>query len=406
MKLSPFGHRPYATPMTEHVQPTATLSDRLERMVPSATIAMSQRAREMRESGLDVIALSAGEPDMPVPSHIAEATVHALAEGQTGYTRVDGTTHLKQAIVRKFARDNGLDFTTAQINVSPGGKAVIANAFAATLSPGDEVIVPTPAWVSYTEMVKLFDGTPVRVPGGSDFKITPEALSEAITPRTRWLLINSPGNPSGAVYTAAELRALGKVLLSHPQVMVLSDDIYEHVRFVDDFATLAAAVPELGLRTLTMNGLSKAYSMTGFRIGYAGGPKWLIDAMRKVMGQTTSCASSLSQAAGVAALDGPQDCLDERRATYRARRDRVVARLNTLPGVSCAVPDGAFYAFFRVGGDDVRWCERALTEAHVALVPGSAFHAPGHVRLSYASGLDVLDTALDRLEAWLLRERD
>ena len=377
------------------------LSDRIQRVAPSATIAMSRRARQMREADIDVIALSAGEPDFATPDHICEAAIEAMAQGETSYTNVDGTTEFKTAIQAKFARDNGLDYSIDQINVSPGGKAVIANAFAATLSPGDEVIVPTPCWVSYPEMVKLFDATPVMV-AGSPFKITAESLKTAITPRTKWLLLNSPGNPTGTVYSEQELSSLADVLRRHPHVMVLSDDIYEPIRFGLPFATIAAVAPDLKERVLTLNGLSKAYAMTGWRIGYAGGPKWLIDAMRKVMGQTTSCASSLSQAAGVAALNGPQGFLDGWVDTYRERRDLVVEGLNRLPGVACDAPDGAFYIFAKLDTpDDVGWCERVLDDAHVALVPGSAFQSPGHFRLSYATSTVDLERALERLRKTL-----
>ena len=377
------------------------LSERIQRVASSATIAMSRRARRMREIGIDVIALSAGEPDFATPDHICEAAIDAMARGETGYTNVDGTTEFKAAIQAKFARDNGLDYTLEEINVSPGGKAVIANAFAATLSQGDEVIVPTPCWVSYPEMVKLFDAVPVMVKG-SPFKITAESLEAAITPRTKWLLLNSPANPTGAVYSENELSSLAGVLRNHPHVMVLSDDIYEPIRFGVPFATIAAVAPDLKERVLTMNGLSKAYAMTGWRIGYAGGPKWLIDAMRKVMGQTTSCASSLSQAAGVAALNGLQGFLEDWVSTYRIRRDLVVGGLNALPGIQCDAPEGAFYVFASVDTpDDAAWCERMLDEAHVALVPGSAFHAPGHFRLSYATSTEALELALARLRGAL-----
>ena len=377
------------------------LSDRLNRVAPSATIAMSKAARDMAATGIDVISLAAGQPDFATPDHICEAAIAAMARGETGYTNPDGTARLKQAIALKFRRDNGLDFKPEEISVAPGGKAVIANAFMATLSAGDEVIVPTPCWVSYPEMVKLFDGTPVMVAGNAAFKITPEALAEVITPATRWLLLNSPGNPTGAVYSAAELLALGEVLRKHPQVLILSDDIYEPIIFDAKFATLAAVCPDLAPRVLTMNGVSKAYAMTGWRLGYAGGPEWLINAMRKVIGQTTSCASSITQAASVAALEGPQGFLKDWVATYRARRDFVVSRLNAMPGVSCQTPDGAFYVFAKLDtDDDAAWCERALKEAHVAMVPGSAFHAPGHVRLSYATSMERLSEAMDRLDAF------
>jgi len=386
---------------------SSDLSQRIQRVAPSATIGMSMAARALSESGIDVISLAAGQPDFAPPQHILDAVTRAMNAGQTGYTQVDGTTELREAIRNKFLRDNNLDYSLSEINVSPGGKAVIANAFAATLSPGDEAIVPTPAWVSYTEMVKLFDGVPVTVRAGPDFKISPEQLDAAITPRTRWLLINSPGNPTGAVYSRDELAALGEVLLRHDHVMILSDDIYEHICFGVPFATMADIVPALKSRTLTMNGVSKAYAMTGFRIGYAGGPEWLIRAMRKVAGQTTSCPASISQAGAVAALNGPQHFLDEWRETYRIRRDAVLARLNTMSGISADVSDGAFYIFAAVETtDDVSWCERMLNGAHIAMVPGSAFHAPvvngqGFVRLSYADSLDRLKTAMDRLEAAL-----
>ena len=377
------------------------ISSRLSRVAPSATIAMSRAAREMTASGIDVISLAAGQPDFNTPDFICEVAIAAMARGETGYTNPDGTAELKAAIARKFVRDSGLRYTESQISVAPGGKAVIANALMATLSAGDEVIIPTPCWVSYPEMVKLFDGTPVMVAGGPDFKITPAQLEAAITPRTRWLFLNSPSNPTGAVYSASELEALGEVLLAHEHVLVLSDDLYEPIVFGVRFATLAAEVPALKERILTLNGVSKAYAMTGWRVGYGAGPEWLIEAMRKVIGQTTSCASSISQAAAIAALDGPQDYLGDWVKTYRARRDFVVRRLNAVRGVSCGVPEGAFYVFASLDApDDDAWCEAALREAHVAMVPGSAFHAPGHVRLSYATSMERLSEAMDRLETW------
>ena len=381
------------------------LSSRIRSVTPSATMAMTQAARELRVSGRDVISLSSGEPDFATPAHIIAATEAAMADGHTGYTAVDGIPELKAAVCAKFARDNGLDVTPAQINVSPGGKAVIWNALAVTCGPGDEVVVPTPCWVSYPDMVRLTGATPVLVPGGADFKITPEDLARAITPRTRWLMLNSPSNPTGAVYSAAELEALAEVLRAHPGVMVLSDDIYEALVYGDArFATMASVAPDLAPRCLTMNGVSKAYAMTGFRIGYAAGPEWLIGAMRKFMGQTTSNPTSISQWAAVAALEGPQDFLDEWRAEYRARGRAMVDALNAA-GLSCALPDGAFYVFAR--------CERAmetkgfrsdadfamalLKEAGVATVPGSAFGAPGHLRLSYAASMGEIETACERI---------
>ncbi|MGB6231285.1 MAG: pyridoxal phosphate-dependent aminotransferase, partial [Litorimonas sp.] len=323
------------------------LSDRIKRVAPSATMAMTQAARELRAQGRDVISLSVGEPDFAVPTHIVAAAERAMAEGHTGYTAADGIAELKDAIRAKFARENGLSFARAQINVSPGGKAVLWTVLAVTVSAGDEVIVPTPCWVSYPEMVTLAGATPVLLPGAEDFKITPDALAGAITPRTRWLMLNSPGNPTGAVYSAAELEALAQVLRGHPNVMVLSDDIYEALVFGEArFATMASVAPDLAERCVTMNGVSKAYAMTGFRIGYAGGPEWLIEAMRKFIGQTTSCPAAPSQWAAVAALDGPQDFLDGWRETYRARAKVMVRELNAA-GLPCALPDGAFYVLTR-----------------------------------------------------------
>lgn len=370
-------------------------------------MAITQSAREMRAAGRDVISLSAGEPDFETPEHIRLAATEAMNSGATRYTAVDGIPDLKEAIIQKFQRDNGLTYTADQINVSPGGKPVIFNALAVTVGPGDEVIIPAPCWVSYPDMVKLCGGTPIVVPcrASTGFKITPDALAAAISPRTKWLMLNSPSNPTGAAYTANELRALADVLRTHPQVMILCDDIYEHLVYDDfSFATMAQVAPDLFDRTLTMNGVSKAYAMTGWRIGYAGGPNWLITAMRKYMGQTTSNSASVSQWAAVAALNGDQSFLDGWRATYAARRDRVVARLNTIPGVSCLIPPGAFYAFADISDvttDDTGLALRLLENTGVATVPGSAFYAPGHIRLSYAASMSELDSAMDRLSGFL-----
>ncbi|WP_189584916.1 pyridoxal phosphate-dependent aminotransferase [Litorimonas cladophorae] len=383
------------------------LSDRITRIGTSATMAITQTARDMRANGRDVISLSAGEPDFDTPKHIRDAAVAAMAAGATRYTAVDGISELKSAIISKFERDNDLKFTPEQINVSPGGKPVIFNALAVTIGAGDEVIVPAPCWVSYPDMVKLCGGTPVVVSCGAEtaFRLTSEALEAAITPRTKWLMLNSPSNPTGAAYTADELRALAEVLRAHPHVMVLSDDIYEHLVYDDfEFATFAQVAPDLADRTLTMNGVSKAYAMTGWRIGYAGGPDWLISAMRKYMGQTTSNPASISQWAAVAALNGPQAFLNDWRSTYVQRRDRVVSRLNAMHGVTCLTPPGAFYAFGDVSEltqDDADFALRLLEETGVATVPGSAFHAPGHIRISYAAAIEELDGALDRLEVFL-----
>ena len=383
------------------------LSDRITRIGASATMAITQTARDMRAAGRDVISLSAGEPDFETPEPIRIAATEAMNSGATRYTSVDGIPELKAAIIQKFNRDNHLSFSSAQINVSPGGKPVVFNAFAVTVGPGDEVIIPAPCWVSYPDMVKLCGGTPIIVPcgAGTGFKLTAEALSEAITPRTKWLMLNSPSNPTGAAYTSDELRALAGVLRAHPHIMIMSDDIYEHLVYDDfTFATLAYVAPDLFDRILTMNGVSKAYAMTGWRIGYAGGPEWLISAIRKYMGQTTSNPTSVSQWAAVAALNGDQSFMDSWRETYAARRDNVVGRLNAMPGVSCLVPPGAFYAFADISAvtdDDAGFALQLLEETGVATVPGSAFHAPGHIRLSYAASMSDLDAAMDRLGGFL-----
>ena len=378
------------------------MSDRLREVRPSATVAMSTRARELRRAGRDVVALSAGQPDFPTPAHVCEAAIDAMARGETGYTNLTGTPELKSAIAESFRRESGLVFGEEEIIVSPGGKSVIAAAWLASLSPGDEVVVPTPCWTSYPDMVRLCGGVPVPVAGGADFKMGPEALERAITGRTRWVVLNSPGNPTGAVYSAGELEALAEVLRRHPHVWVLSDDIYSAVTFGVPFATLAAVAPDLRDRVLVVNGVSKSYSMTGWRVGWGAGPEALVRLMATVQGQTTTCAPSVSQAASVAALLGPQGYLRDWRRSYRRRRDLVVEGLNALPGIACPVPEGAFYAFFRLPGgvDDVAWCGRLLEERGVALVPGAAFQAPGHVRLSYAAGEGELREALSRMEGF------
>jgi len=394
--------RAYAYLMTD-----SRLSDRITRIGASATMTITQTARDMRAAGRNVISLSAGEPDFETPEPIRRAASEALNGGATRYTAVDGITELKEAIIQKFKRDNHLSYTPAQINVSPGGKPVIFNALAVTVGGGDEVIIPAPCWVSYPDMVKLCGGTPIVVLCGAQtgFKLTAEALAAAITPRTKWLMLNSPSNPTGAAYKSDELRALADVLRAHPQIMVLSDDIYEHLVYDDfTFATLADVAPDLFDRILTMNGVSKAYAMTGWRIGYAGGPEWLISAMRKYMGQTTSNPASVSQWAAVAALNGDQSFMEGWRATYAARRDNVVSRLNAMPGVSCLIPPGAFYAFADISAvtdDDASFALRLLEETGVASVPGSAFYAPGHIRLSYAASMPELNAAMDRLDGFL-----
>jgi len=391
-----------------------SISQNLSRVAPSATMAVTQAAREMKAAGIDVIGLGAGEPDFDTPDHIKQAAIEAINQGKTNYTNVDGIPELKAAIVDKFKRDNGLSYTASQINVSPGGKPVIFNAFMATLNAGDEVIVPAPCWVSYPEMVKLCGGKPVIVPCdmASGFKLTAQQLEAAITPQTRWLILNSPSNPTGAAYSAANLKALAAVLLRHPQVMILTDDMYEHLVYDGfAFATIAQVEPALYDRTLTMNGLSKAYAMTGWRIGYAGGPEWLIKAMAKVMSQSTSNPSSISQWAGVTALNGPHDFIAERNKAFVSRRNAVVAGLNQADGLKCATPDGAFYVYpdctdlmgkMTSGGQklesDTDFATALLKESHVAVVPGGAFHGSPNFRISYATTRQQLNEACARIQ--------
>ena len=385
------------------------VSENLGRVSPSATMAVTQKARELKAAGIDVIGLGAGEPDFDTPEHIKKAAIKAIEEGETNYTNVDGIPELKAAIIGKFKRDNDLDYSLSQINVSPGGKPVIFNAFLATLNPGDEVIIPAPCWVSYPEMTKLCGGTPIVVPCDMDsgFKITAEQLEATITPKTKWLMLNSPSNPTGAAYSRSDLNALSDVLLRHPHVMILTDDIYEHLVYDGfEFATIAQVEPRLFENTLTMNGLSKAYAMTGWRLGYAGGPEWLIKAMAKVMSQTTSNPSSISQWAGVAALNGPHDFIEERNNAFTERRNLIVDAMNQAKGLKCAVPDGAFYVYPECRGiigksskggtkieTDSDFAKALLEEAHVAVVPGSAFHGAPHFRISYATSLTQLKEA-------------
>ncbi len=392
------------------------ISERLQAVQPSATMVITQQAREMKSNGHDVIGLSVGEPDFDTPEHIRQAAYDAIQAGHTRYTAVDGVPELKAAICEKFLRDNALSFDPSEITVAPGGKAILFNALVATLDPGDEVIIPAPCWVSYPEMVRLLGGQPVIVscPLDDAYKLNPETLEKAITPKTRWLMLNSPSNPTGMVYTADELKALGEVLLHHPQVMVLCDDIYEVLCYDGTpFVTMAEAVPELKNRVLTMNGVSKAYAMTGWRIGYAGGPAWLIRAMAKVMTQSTSNACSISQQATLSALSGDQAFLHDWRQVFQKRRDYVLGRLQAIRGLSCVKPDGAFYLFVqcqdwldRMGRSktalqsDVDLAQRLLQQAEVAIVPGSAFHSPGHFRVSFATDIETLQRACDRIETF------
>ena len=377
-------------------------------MGASATMAMTQMARDLRASGRDVISLSMGQSNFDTPSHICEAAAKAMAQGKTRYTAVDGIPELKAAISAKFKRDNNLEYKPSEINVSPGGKAVLFNALAVTVGAGDEVIIPSPCWVSYPDMVRLCGGRPVIVPCSAQqgFKITPSQLSDAITPATKWVMLNSPSNPTGAVYSADELRALASVLRGHPHVLVLCDDIYEHLIFDGaKFSTMAQIAPDLKPRVLTMNGVSKGYAMTGWRIGYAGGPEWLIKAMAKYMGQTTSNPSSISQWASVAALDGPQGFIKDWRADYQSRRDYVMGRIAQIDGLSCDVPPGAFYVFVDCKAHlknktDTQLAIDILQDTGVASVAGSAFHMEGFLRLSYGVAQSELETAFDRLEIY------
>jgi aspartate aminotransferase len=393
---------------------SAFQSQALARVKPSATLAVTAQARKLKREGRDIIGLGAGEPDFDTPDNVKEAAIAAIRRGETKYTDVDGLPELKAAIVAKFARENGLTYGADQIHVAPGGKAVLFNALIATLSPGDEVIVPAPYWVSYPDMVLLAGGEPVEVVGAEadGFKLRPDVLEAAITPRTRWLILNSPSNPTGAAYTRAELQALAEVLRRHPQVWVLTDDMYEHLIYGDfAYVTLAQAAPDLYERTLTVNGVSKAYAMTGWRIGYAGGPKPLIDLMRKVAGQTTSNPSSISQWAAVEALNGPQDFIAERARAFQSRRDLVVSMLNQAPGVRCATPEGAFYVYPSIAGligkrtdagvvidSDETFTAQLLDAEGVAVVQGAAFGLSPYFRISYATSAAVLEEGCRRIQ--------
>lgn len=389
------------------------LSATLARVKPSPTIAVSQLARELEAQGRDIISLGAGEPDFDTPDHIKAAAKDAIDAGHTKYTSPDGILELKEAISKKFMRDNGLHYGTEQISVSTGGKQVLYNALMATLNPGDEVIIPAPYWVSYPDMVRLAGGTPVIVETGieTEFKMSADMLEAAITPQTKWLIFNSPSNPTGAGYGPDELRALTDVLLRHPDVWVMSDDMYEHIRFGEfQFCTPAEVEPALYERTLTVNGVSKAYAMTGWRIGYAGGPEPLISAMRKLQSQSTTNPCSISQWAAVAALDGPQNFLVEQSELFRKRRDLVVSALNAIGGIECPEPDGAFYVFPSIKAligkrsaqgtlieTDEDFATALLQETGVAVVFGAAFGASPNFRISYATSEDILSEACARI---------
>ena len=386
----------------------------LSRVKPSATLAADQKARDLRAQGRDVIGLAAGEPDFDTPDNIKEAAIKAIRDGKTKYTNVDGIPELKEAICAKFERENGLSYKPSQVNVSPGGKPVIYNAMVATLNPGDEVIIPTPYWVSYPDMVLLAGGEPkfVQTSAETGFKVQAADLEAAITPRTRWVILNSPSNPSGAAYTKAELRAVADVLLRHPQVWILTDDMYEHLVFDDfEFWTIAQVEPALYDRTLTMNGVSKAYAMTGWRIGYAAGPEALINLMRKVESQTTSNPCSISQYAAVEALNGTQAFIKPNQKLFQGRRDLVVSMLNQATGIKCPTPEGAFYVYpscegligktapsGKVIASDADFANELLETEGVAVVHGAAFGLSPFFRISYATANSVLEDACGRIQ--------
>ena len=391
----------------------AFLSSTLDRVKPSPTISVSNRAAALKAQGADVISLGAGEPDFDTPLHIKSAAIDAINGGQTKYTQVDGISPLKTAICEKFKRDNALSFDPEQISVGTGGKQVLYNALMATLNPGDEVIIPAPYWVSYPDMVLLAGGTPVIVPCGLDtgFRMTPDQLAAAITPRTKWLIFNSPSNPTGAGYTSRHLADLTDVLRRHPHVWILTDDMYEHLVYgAFSFSTPAQVAPDLASRTLTLNGVSKAYCMTGWRIGYAGGPEPLIRAMRKIQSQSTSNPCSISQWAALAALNGPHDFIAVHNTAFARRRDLVVSALNRIEGIDCPVPDGAFYVYPSIAGlmgktsrngaridSDEAFCTALLDETGVAVVFGAAFGLSPHFRISYATSDAILTEACARI---------
>ncbi len=392
------------------------LAERVKRVKPSPTMAVTARAAEMRAAGHDIIGLGAGEPDFDTPQHISEAAIEAIRAGETRYTAVDGSPAFKQAIVDKFARENGLKYEANQILVSSGAKQSLYNLFSAILNRGDEVVIPAPYWVSYPDMALLADGEPMFITADQSqrFKITPQQLEAAITPRTRAVVLNSPSNPTGSAYSKAELQALGAVLSRHPDVLIVSDDIYEHILWTDEpFCNIVMACPELTDRTIVVNGVSKAYAMTGWRIGYAAGPANVIAAMKKIQSQSTSNASSISQAASVAALNGDQGVIEPMVKAFRERHDYVVSRLNAMRGVSCIEGDGTFYAFPDMSqaianiegvADDLALAEYLIEKAGVALVPGTAFGLPGHARISYATSMENLEKAMDRIEGVFGRE--
>ena len=385
------------------------LSNRVLSIKPSPTLAVTNKAAELKAAGKDIIGLGAGEPDFDTPEHVKAAAVEAIAQGKTKYTAVDGTPGLKKAIIAKFKRDQGLDYAPNQILVSCGGKQSFFNMSLALLNAGDEVIIPAPYWVSYPDMVIIAEGTPVIVecPQSQGYKITAAQLEAAITPKTRLLVLNSPSNPTGMVYTKAELLALVDVLRKHPQILIATDDMYEHIIWTSEkYENIATVAPDMYDRTIVLNGVSKAYAMTGWRIGYAAGPAKLINAMKNVQSQSTSNPTSISQAAAEAALNGPQDVLVPMVKAFKERHDYVVETLNKIDGISCSAADGAFYAFANVEGaiaklgleNDLAFSEHLLNTVGVAVVPGSAFGLDGHMRISYATAPSVLEDALNRIK--------
>ncbi|WP_455366572.1 pyridoxal phosphate-dependent aminotransferase [Kaarinaea lacus] len=389
------------------------LSQRVQRIKPSPTLAITARAKELKAAGKDIIGLGAGEPDFDTPEHIKEAAIDAINRGFTKYTAVDGIPELKQAIIDKFKRENALDYEPNQILVSCGGKHSFYNLVEALISPGDEVVIPAPYWVSYPDMVLLANGEPVIIKSGLNqkFKITPQQLEASITPNTRLLVLNSPSNPTGAMYTVEELKALGEVIRQHPNMVVITDDIYEHILLNDQpFANILNACPDLYERCVVLNGVSKAYSMTGWRIGYTAGPEWLIQAMKKIQSQSTSNPTSISQVAAQVALSGDQSCIQEMVKAFRERHEFVVSTLNGINGITCLPSQGAFYSFPNCQDaikatdgvkDDVEFADYLINEIGIAMVPGSAFGAPGYMRLSFATSMANLEEALKRLQKLL-----
>jgi len=390
------------------------IADRLSLIQPSQTLAVTKKARDLKAAGRDVIGLGAGEPDFDTPPHVIAAAKKAMDKGITRYTDVNGLVELREAIIGKFKRENGLDYAIDQIAVSCGGKQIIFNALMATLNPGDEVVIPAPYWVSYPDIARLFEAKPVIVncPAESGFKMKPKDLEKAITPKTKWLILNSPSNPTGAAYTAGDLKALAKVLMRHPHIWILTDDIYEHVIYDGfEFTTIAQVEPALKDRTLTLNGVSKAYCMTGWRLGYAGGPKQLVAAMTKVQSQSTTHTSSITQAASVAALSGPSDFMDRNNKVFKERRDLVVSMLNQAPGIKCPTPEGAFYVYPSCAGtigkktpkgkaiaNDEDFVTYVLESEGVAVVQGAAFGLSPHFRISYATATELLEDACQRIQ--------